>query len=200
MSWTDLPTNYYDSTWQGNRKYTIKLVDGSTERTYTNSEIIDTTSYDPAPQGGNTSFYGANDANQTNDAINNIVSDFSDIFKYASDTKDDGHVTITAGTVFRFCNVNFPAGYNGLLIIKAVISTGSYGDARLYLGYGLDNADNTAYCQTSAVAQSSSDFYMNASEYIPYSSSDRTVHGSINSLQNVRFYSGEIKLMMFKNI
>ena len=73
MSWTDLPTNYYDATWQGNRKYTIKLVDGSAERTYTNSDIIDTTSYDPAPQGGNTSFYGANDANQTNDAINKLV-------------------------------------------------------------------------------------------------------------------------------
>lgn len=68
MAWTNLPTNYVDATWQGERKYTINLGGGGS---YENSTIDDTTSYEQ-PQSG-TYFYGANDANQTNDAINKMV-------------------------------------------------------------------------------------------------------------------------------
>lgn len=70
MSWTNLPTDYADATWTGDRKYTINLGGGGT---YSDSTITDETSYSPATSGGNY-FYGANDANQTNDAINKIVS------------------------------------------------------------------------------------------------------------------------------
>lgn len=71
MSWTNLPTNYADATWTGDRKYTINLNDGGGN--HANATITDTTTYEPTTSGGNI-FYGANDANQTNDAINKIVS------------------------------------------------------------------------------------------------------------------------------
>lgn len=70
MPWTNLPTNYADATWVGDRKYTINLGGGGT---YSDSTITDETSYSPTTSGGNY-FYGANDANQTNDAINKIVA------------------------------------------------------------------------------------------------------------------------------
>lgn len=70
MSWTNLPTDYADAVWEGERKYTINLGGGGT---YQNSTITDETPYTPSEVGGNY-FYGANDANQTNDAINKIVA------------------------------------------------------------------------------------------------------------------------------
>ena len=71
MPWSNLPTDYADATWTGDRKYTINLNDGGGN--HANATITDTTTYEPTTSGGNI-FYGANDANQTNDAINKIVS------------------------------------------------------------------------------------------------------------------------------
>lgn len=74
MSWSNLPTNYSDATWEGSRKYTITLVDDQQrQQQFSNSTIVDTTQYNPTTSGGNM-FYGALDANQTNDAINKIVA------------------------------------------------------------------------------------------------------------------------------
>lgn len=73
MSWTNLPTDYADATWVGDRKYTITLDNGQQQQQWAESKIVDTTQYEPATSGGNI-FYGANDANQTNDAINKIVA------------------------------------------------------------------------------------------------------------------------------
>lgn len=64
MAWTNLPTNYTDASWSGNRKYqqitnsdgTVSFVD---KTVYTNKE---------------TSFFGAKDANQTNDGINQAMA------------------------------------------------------------------------------------------------------------------------------
>ena len=64
MAWTNLPTNYTDASWSGNRKYqqitnsdgTVSFVD---KTVYTNKE---------------NSFFGAKDANQTNDGINQAMA------------------------------------------------------------------------------------------------------------------------------
>lgn len=69
MAWTNLPTNYTDASWSGNRKYqqitnsdgTVSFVD---KTVYTNKE---------------NSFFGAKDANQTNDGINQAMAQLASI-------------------------------------------------------------------------------------------------------------------------
>lgn len=64
MAWTDLPTNYTDAIWRGLKRYTqINNSDGTVsfrdDTEYTNRE---------------SSFFGADDANKMNGALNSIMS------------------------------------------------------------------------------------------------------------------------------
>ena len=64
MAWTDLPTNYTDAIWSGLKRYTqINNSDGTVsfrdDTEYTNRE---------------SSFFGADDANKMNGALNSIMS------------------------------------------------------------------------------------------------------------------------------
>lgn len=68
MSWTLLPTNYTDAVWSGLKRYTqIDNADGTVsfrdDTTYTNKD---------------NSFFGANDANRMNQALNYIMSALED--------------------------------------------------------------------------------------------------------------------------
>lgn len=68
MAWSLLPTNYTDAVWSGLKRYTqIDNSDGTVsfrdDTTYTNKE---------------NSFFGANDANRMNEALNYIMSALED--------------------------------------------------------------------------------------------------------------------------
>lgn len=66
MAWTNLPTNYTDATWSGNKKYNI-TDDSSGDGT---KNITDVTSY----TNRENSFFGAKDANKMNTALNYIMN------------------------------------------------------------------------------------------------------------------------------
>ena len=69
MAWTDLPTNYKDAVWNGNRKY----------RQITNSDgtvsFEDVTVYSQKDD----SFFGAADANQMNAAMNELAENMESV-------------------------------------------------------------------------------------------------------------------------
>lgn len=69
MTWTDLPTNYKDAVWNGNRKY----------RQITNSDgtvsFEDVTVYSQKDD----SFFGAADANQMNAAMNELAGNMESV-------------------------------------------------------------------------------------------------------------------------
>lgn len=69
MAWTDLPTNYKDAVWNGNRKY----------RQITNSDgtvsFEDVTVYSQKDD----SFFGATDANQMNAAMNELAENMESV-------------------------------------------------------------------------------------------------------------------------
>ena len=69
MAWTDLPTNYKDAVWNGNRKY----------RQITNSDgtvsFEDVTVYSQKDD----SFFGAADANQMNAAMNELAANMESV-------------------------------------------------------------------------------------------------------------------------
>lgn len=69
MSWTNLPTNYTDAIWEGNRKFTM------TENADDTVSFTDVTEYTQYQN----SFFGANDANQMNGAINDIMTNSDQI-------------------------------------------------------------------------------------------------------------------------
>ena len=67
MAWTNLPTDYTDATFTGLRKYVpIENEDGTTS-------FHDVTVYENKEK----SFFGANDANRMNEAMNNIMNSVS---------------------------------------------------------------------------------------------------------------------------
>ncbi|MBR4723484.1 MAG: hypothetical protein IK072_01960, partial [Clostridia bacterium] len=104
MPWTNLPTNYADAQWTGDRKYTINLGSGGT---YQNATITDTTEYSPTTPGGNY-FYGANDANQTNDAINKIVAAQGGEVLYYNASGTNGTITLSeACENFQYIEIYF---------------------------------------------------------------------------------------------
>ena len=130
-----------------------------------------------------------------------VDTSFSNLFAVNSDNTGSQQTVVTGGTIYQFCNVNFPSGYNGLLILRAIVVPNQSTDVRIYMGYGLDNADYTEYLQTAALTQSVNDYYINSSIYISSSSSDRTIHGSLSSFsgQDFQFIGGKLQLILFKN-
>lgn len=66
MQWTDLPTNYQDAAWEGNRKFRMTTNNDGTV------SFTDVTEY---TQVGN-SYRSASDVNATNRAINMLVHTF----------------------------------------------------------------------------------------------------------------------------
>ena len=131
-----------------------------------------------------------------------VNTSFSNIFMVNSDNIVDQQTVVTGGNIYHFCNVNFPAGYNGLLVIRAIVIPNQVNtDIRIYMGYGIDNTAVTDYLQTAALSQNTKDYYINASAYISSSSSDRTVHGCLSSFsgQDFQFSGAWIKLILFKN-
>lgn len=129
-----------------------------------------------------------------------VDTTFSNLFIVNSDNIGDQQTVVTGGNIYQFCNVNFPSGYNGLLVIRAIVIPNRT-DIRIYMGYGIDNTAVTDYLQTAALSQNSNDYYINASAYISSSSSDRTVHGCLSSFsgQDFQFSGAWIKLILFKN-
>lgn len=78
MAWTNLPTNYTDAVWSGNRKYTqVDNSDGTVS-------FVDKTEY----TNKENSFFGAADANAMNAAINTLMT-LAGITVVTS--PDDGH-------------------------------------------------------------------------------------------------------------
>ncbi len=68
-TWTNLPTDYQDASWEGRRKFTmIENQDGTVS-------FEDETEYVHYED----SFFGANDANQMNEAINNLMTNMDQI-------------------------------------------------------------------------------------------------------------------------
>lgn len=63
MEWTDLPTNYQDAVWNGNRKY--KMINNSDDTV----SFEDVTEYSQKEN----SFFGADDANAMNAAMNKLA-------------------------------------------------------------------------------------------------------------------------------
>ena len=78
MAWTNLPTNYTDAVWSGNRKYTqVDNSDGTVS-------FVDKTEY----TNKENSFFGAAEANAMNAAINTLMT-LAGITVVTS--PDDGH-------------------------------------------------------------------------------------------------------------
>ena len=131
-----------------------------------------------------------------------VNTSFSNIFAANSDDTESQQIIVTGGDNYQFCNVNLPNGYNGLLIIRAIVVPDQVNnEIRIYMGYGIDSAVWTEYLQTAALAYSTNDYYINASAYINSSSSNRTVHGCLKSFsgQDFKFIGAWVKLILFKN-
>lgn len=76
MAWTDLPTDYQDAAWNGSRKFNMtKNPDGS----YSFEDVTEYTQIDKA-------YRSALDINQTNAAINTIMSIFEGSYKLLEPT------------------------------------------------------------------------------------------------------------------
>ena len=69
MSWTNLPTNYRDAVWEGNRKF--QMIENSDD-TVSFNDVTEYLYYQD-------SFFGANDANQMNSSINDIMTNSDQI-------------------------------------------------------------------------------------------------------------------------
>lgn len=68
-NWTNLPTNYRDEVWEGDRKFVM------TQNQDDTVSFEDVTEYLYYQE----SFFGANDANQMNAAINNLMTNMDQI-------------------------------------------------------------------------------------------------------------------------
>ena len=131
MAWTNLPTNYTDAVWSGNRKYTqVDNSDGTVS-------FVDKTKY----TNKENSFFGAADANAMNAAINTLMT-LAGITVVTS--PDDGHFiplydgteinAITLATLMK--KVNAPV----LEKIAPLLYTGAGAHNAIYRGKNLGSA------------------------------------------------------------
>lgn len=132
MAWTNLPTNYTNASWSGNRKFR------QTNNTDGTVSFEDRTVYTTREN----SFFGANDANNMNAAINTLMT--GGVFLQAKGRNAENPVT-TTGNLMPMKSAEFSSG-DGMVVESDGVKVLESGLYRVQASISLRAGDATQRC------------------------------------------------------